>query len=412
MLHHEKRVLHWTEPLILRCTMLFTLSGFLGLELGAIGAVLLNVIEGGKKRKVLAAPRRVSVASLLQALPEAVLLLDQSGRIVSLNPSAERLTGRTRAELLGKDGLRLLQDCLHAVDADLIKRSLRGEAVRTGQITMRTRDDSQRVIVSAGPLYDHSGSISGVVLSMQDVTELSALQTHSDSTERHVAVGQMTAGIVHDFNNVLNTIAEGLTILQLDCERSEHDRGILNIIDNAIHHGAEIIRNTREYLVGTREKHDRVDVRQLLDEVLELTHPLLKTHSRVQVLRQTQDCGHVVASPNELRRAFTNLILNALDAMPQGGTLTVSCNNQADHRIVVAVRDTGVGIAPEMQKKIFSPYFTTKAKGTGLGLAGARRAIHDQGGEIHFASAPGSGTTFFVTFPIAQDRVDQAPSAA
>jgi signal transduction histidine kinase len=196
----------------------------------------------------------------------------------------------------------------------------------------------------------------------------------------------------------------------LDAQRSGRDRTVLNIIGNAVHYGAETIRNTRDYLVGSREKPSRVDIRRLLEEVLELTNPVLQTHSGVTVVRETQDCGFVRANADELRRAFTNLVLNALDAMPQGGILTVGCM-QSMGRVVIGLRDTGVGIPLEAQKKIFSPYYTTKAKGTGLGLAGARRAIQAQGGEIRFESVPADGTVFYVTLPLAKDE-ERAPSAA
>jgi signal transduction histidine kinase len=131
----------------------------------------------------------------------------------------------------------------------------------------------------------------------------------------------------------------------------------------------------------------------------------------VKIVREIQDCGQSMASAAELRRAFTNLVLNSLDAMPQGGTLTISCS-QVSGQVVISLRDTGVGIPSEQQKNIFSPYYTTKAKGTGLGLAGARRAIEAQGGEIRFESAPAKGTTFYVTLPVADQHAERAPSAA
>jgi PAS domain S-box-containing protein len=375
---------------------------------------LLNVIEGGKKKRSLSPQRNVNVTSLLEALPQAVFLLDVPGRIVALNGSTERLIGRPRNELLGHSVALLLQERLESPEefAILLRRAVHGEVVRSGQMIFHCLSgDAMRVIVSASPVCDQAGQIGGFLLCLQDVTELAALQKHSDSNERHVAVGQMTAGLVHDFNNVLNTITEAVAVLDNDRQRSERDRTVLGIIANAVHYGAETIRNTRKYLVGSREKPSLVNVRKLLEEVLELTHPVLQTHTGVTVVRETQDCGQVKASADDLRRAFTNLVLNALDAMPRGGTLTVGCT-PANQRVVISVRDTGIGIPLEEQRKIFSPYYTTKAKGTGLGLAGARRAIQAQSGEIRFESAPGVGTTFYITLPTATDIAEQKPSAA
>lgn len=386
----------------------------LGWGLALVGPALLNVIEGGKKQAHRRTQRRVDLASVLDALSEAVLLLDNSEKIIALNDSAERLLGQRRKEVLGRRIASLLPEKVENPDhvQALLGKAGSGQAVRGGQTVFRgPQGETMRVTVSASPVSNQTGQIDGVLLAIQDVTELSALQQHSDSNERHVAVGQMTAGLVHDFNNVLNTIAEAVSVLENNSERSDRDRTILNIIGNAVHYGAETIRNTREYLVGSKKKPGLVNVRALLEEVLELTHPVLKTHTNVTVVRETQECGRVVANPDELRRAFTNLVLNSLDAMPDGGTLTVSCS-QFEQRVTVSLRDTGIGIRAEDQKKIFSPYYTTKAKGTGLGLAGARRAIQGQGGEIRFESAPAKGTTFYVTLPLVRERLQDAPSAA
>ncbi len=383
-------------------------------ELCLLGTTLLNVIEGGKKRRISRTHRQVDLGSMLEALPEAVFLIDDSGKITNTNRSAEKLTGRERHALVGCEAATVLGDSLESNQTlpSLLRSAWDGQAVRTGQSIFRCPDgETLKVVVTASPVRDKSNRVSAVLLTMHDVTELAALQKQSDSNERHVAVGQMTAGLVHDFNNVLSTIAEAVTVLQMSERRSQRDTTILGIIGNAVHYGTETIRNTREYLVGSREKPALLDVRHLLEEVLELTNPALKTHSDITVVRQTQDCGRVFAIADELRRAFTNLVLNALEAMPQGGTLTVGCSRE-EGRVMVRLRDTGTGIPAAEQKKIFRPYFTTKAKGTGLGLAGARRAIEAQGGEIHFESSPTVGTTFFVSLSAAEDTVRQSPSAA
>lgn len=379
-----------------------------------MGATLLNVIDGGKKKRTAAPQPHVNIASVLEALPEAILLIDDAGRIANINLSAEKLIGQPRAQLLGHSAASLLQGRLEGDDdLDLLlRRALHTGPVRFGQMVFHCLNgDAMQVIMSASPVRDHAGQVSGVLLALRDITELATLQKHSDNNERQVAVGQMTAGLVHDLSNVLNTITEAMAVLEIDQDRSEHDRTILGIIANAVNNGALIIRNTREYLIGTRRKPTLINVRTLLDEVLELTHPALRTHVGVTVVRETQDCGQVRGSVDELRRAFTNLVLNALEAMPTGGALTVRCS-RANRRIVVNVSDTGVGIPLEAQKKIFSSYFTTKAKGTGLGLAGAKRAIQAQGGEIRFESIPMEGTTFSVSLPAAEGTTEKTPNAA
>jgi signal transduction histidine kinase len=114
----------------------------------------------------------------------------------------------------------------------------------------------------------------------------------------------------------------------------------------------------------------------------------------------TLDTSEVSGNAPELRRVFANLVLNAVDAMPEGGSLSIGCAG-TEGQVVISFHDTGAGIALEKQKMIFSPYFTTKPQGTGLGLAGARRTIQEQGGNIRFESSPGVGTTFHIFLPVA-----------
>jgi signal transduction histidine kinase len=171
------------------------------------------------------------------------------------------------------------------------------------------------------------------------------------------------------------------------------------------------VGNVRGYLLGSRRKRSRIDVRLMLEEVFQLARPMLENHAGIQVKLELQDCSEVYGNSDELRRAFINLLLNAIDAMPVGGTLTVGCA-AVDDQIEVSMTDTGSGISPSDQNKIFSPYFTTKPKGTGLGLAGARRAIEAQGGEIRFESSVGAGTTFYVKLPLANPGDTQTQRAA
>jgi PAS domain S-box-containing protein len=350
--------------------------------------------------------RKVEFQSLLQSLPEAVFLFDLSARLVDLNLEAERLTGSTRESLLGAHA-RFLSRRVEPYDETrghkrIVARALRGEQVRHERHIFRGSADSEplEVLVSASPMNDHSGLVIGVLVVIQDVTELSALQREMASSERHFAVGQMTAGLAHDFNNVLSGISQAAAILAMQSNRSEYDLAMLDIIQSGVRRGAEIVANIREYLLGMREERARIDLGELLSEVLQLAQPMVQAHGNIQVVHRLEEGCHVYVHPPELRRVFTNLILNALDAMPQGGTLTVTCSRSLG-RVVAAIQDTGTGIPLDRQKMVFSPYFSTKAGGTGLGLAGARRAVEGQGGHIRFESVPGAGTTFYVLLSLA-----------
>lgn len=361
----------------------------------------MKIIEGGRAPSPTDRARNLDVQSLLRAWTDPALLLDRAGRIVDANQPAERLMARSRNELLEANADRVLDDASGAVEdgpQSLAKRALRGEPVESGRQFSRPGNGERfPVSVAIHPVCDSSGQLAGALLVIKDLTEVNHLQRELEQSERHLAVGEMTAGLVHDFSNVLGTMSAALRVLDAG-QSSEHDRAVLQILRNAVQSGSQTLDNVRQYLSGKKRQAVRVELRQLLEEVLDLTNPVLNNHNGISVVRDMQGCAAVEANQDELRRAFTNLVLNALEAMPRKGTLTVACRQTPDC-VVVSVRDTGMGIPAEQQKRIFSAYFTTKAKGTGLGLAGARRAVEAHGGNIRFESVPGQGTTFFVTLP-------------
>jgi signal transduction histidine kinase len=169
------------------------------------------------------------------------------------------------------------------------------------------------------------------------------------------------------------------------------------MIQNAVKRGSEIVGNVRQFLTGNLSSSDFVDVNTLLEEAIELTRPMWQ-RSRTSLVRQFQPVPRVQANAAELRRVFTNLIINAIEAMKQGGTLIVGCEYQ-NGNVCGFVADTGAGIPPEKFDKIFVPYFTTKEKGTGLGLSSALRAVRAQRGDINFSSKVGEGSRFVVELP-------------
>jgi signal transduction histidine kinase len=134
-----------------------------------------------------------------------------------------------------------------------------------------------------------------------------------------------------------------------------------------------------------------------MEEAVELTRPMWQERP-VEVERLLEPCGSVHGNKADLLRMFTNLIINSLQAMPKGGKLSLGCAAEGDS-VHVWVRDTGEGISPEVRKRIFNPYFTTKAAGTGLGLSGAQKIMLELGGDISFSSEPGRGTQFDLRFP-------------
>ena len=247
--------------------------------------------------------------------------------------------------------------------------------------------------------------------------ELSAAQDQLVRTEKLRALGEMASGVAHDFNNLLSSVL-GRAQLLLRRVQDPQQRQWLTVIERAALDGAQTVRRLQEF---TRIRRDQpmvpLDVAQVVREALEITQsswreePISRGIS-MDVRTKLEDVPPILGDAAELREALTNLILNAVDAMPQGGTLTLTTGCVGD-QVEVKVADTGGGIPAEVREKIFDPFFTTKGpKGTGLGLSMTYGIVSRHGGFISVESEAGQGSTFCLTFPTATAVMQPAAPTA
>lgn len=373
-----------------------------------ISAVVIQLMEARRKHKRVAQEQLLELSTLLESMPEAVLIFDPSGHVVDGNSAAEALCDLSREQLLGSSYAVLARRLAVQKNENpvankemAIARVLRGEPVRNeARDLLHPRDNTLvHAVVSASPMRSEGGRMLGALLVIRDVTEVTQLQQRIADTERHLAIGQMASGIAHDFNNVLNTITQAVALLELREQQTiGTQKKYLEMIDRAARTGAEIIKRLREYIRGGTGEPGPVDISDLLEESLELTRPMWRKVRGLTVESDLKPVHLVRANAADLQRVFTNLIINAIQAMPQGGCLRLTSEDR-DKTVMVSISDTGQGIPPEQQKKIFLPYYTTKPQGTGLGLSTAQKIVLSEGGNISFTSEPGKGTTFTVQLP-------------
>lgn len=372
------------------------------------------LVERRGRQEQLSPTRQIEIGTLLESMPDALVIVDASHHIVDLNQAAARVLGETREQLcyrnLAEVGSKLLAgDTGNVVPfrRNLLDRALAGEQVNEERRVIcdpKTGKDIE-FMISVNPICDPSGKPVGALVIARDVTELIQLQSRFSDMERHLAIGQVAAGIAHDFNNTLETISHAVVLLQGSPEPAiEERRTLLRLVQSAVEHGTEIIARIRDYArSGTGELH-LVNVRQLLEDALEWTGHLRQRRNPVQLVRELQDVPMVRANAADLRRVFTNLIINALQAMPDGGELVVGSSSEGQ-RVHTWIRDTGAGVTEEDKRKLFLPYFTTKYGGTGLGLSGAQKIVLALGGDIRFRSEAGEGTQFDIYLPaVAEER--------
>ncbi len=389
------------------CFFLVPFKGVTWLCLGTatlIGSI--QLVERRKRLLPLHPGRQIDISTLLESMPEAVFVVDVSGRILEANQAGERLAGLPKAKLREMKPSELakhVSECAGSADSSksIVTRALAGESV---QERRKLRDSSGREIealVGANPIRESDGRIVGALIVVHDITELVQLREHMADAEKHDALGRMAASLAHDFNNVLDTISKAATVLEMMPERRPEDRAVLiRMILNAVNRGSEIVANVRQFLKSGQVGSDLLDLNVLLEESIELTRPAWEAQKNISIIRMFQPVARVHANAAEMRRIFTNLILNAIDAMPHGGTLIVGCKEE-NGWVHAFVEDTGVGIPKEKREKIFEPYYTTKNKGTGLGLSSALKIVHAQHGNLTFSSKPGIATRFTVELPFA-----------
>ncbi|HYG99422.1 MAG TPA: ATP-binding protein [Terriglobales bacterium] len=379
----------------------------------AVGGAIIFLMESRRKHKRVVREQSLELSTLLDSMTEVVFVFDANGHVAEVNRAAEALCNRTRSELIGAhyadiaELLHVTRDDVPLPLAELgVARALRGEIVKNESRTYLSPRDRTPIhaMLSASPMLVGSSRLIGAVLVLHDVTELTNLQRRIADTERHLAIGQMASGLAHDFNNVLNTITQASALMQISPEQTTDQRSkYLLMIDRAARTGAEIIKRVREYVKGGTGELVPVDVPQMLREALDLAEPMWRSNKGIQVHMRLEQTAPVWGNPADLRRVFANLIINAIQAMPEGGNLFVE-SEERDGSVIARVRDTGLGIPPETQKKIFLPYYTTKTTGTGLGLSTAQKIVLAEGGNISFTSEPGKGTTFTVQLPAMKTR--------
>jgi two-component system cell cycle sensor histidine kinase/response regulator CckA len=360
--------------------------------------------------------------SIIAACPHAIIAVDSERNVRIWNPAAERMFGWHAGEVVGGRVPFVTTDKRQESDQFNL-RALKGEPFNNHEVQRVRRDGKVLdLLVSAAPTYDEAGSIDGFLTVATDVTEYKSLERQLLRTQRMESVGALAGGIAHDLNNVLAPIRMSLQLLR---ERSTDPivRRTLDSLEICVGRGADLIRQILTFARGVQGERVPVQMRHIVRDTREV---ILQTMPKSVELDADipNDLWMVTGDATQLQQVFMNLCLNARDAMPNGGTLSIRARNvlleegdiasnlglAAGPYLFVEVSDTGTGIPPEIQAKVFEPFFTTKemGQGTGLGLSTVAAIVRNHGGRINLYSEVGRGASFKVYFPALRDAADQA----
>jgi two-component system NtrC family sensor kinase len=280
------------------------------------------------------------------------------------------------------------------------------------RLPIATRHDPARrllVNLATTPLRDSDGAIAGTIVVIEDISARVQLEEQLQISEKMASIGLLAAGVAHEVNTPLTGISSFVQMLMQGAEPDDPTTKVLEKIERQTFRAAKIVNGLLNLARPAQVDSGAVDINVVINDVLSLLEHQLR-NGRIQVRKELQPVAPFVQGIEyKLQQVFLNLFLNARDAMPKGGWLTITTRS-ADDTAVVEVRDTGSGISPDQLSRIYDPFFTTKdiGKGTGLGLSITYGIVHEHGGTITCDSAPGQGTRFTLTLPLSSARAAQA----
>ncbi|HEY7437606.1 MAG TPA: response regulator [Methylomirabilota bacterium] len=350
---------------------------------------------------------------LISSAGDAIVSVDGEGNIRGWNPAAERIFGRAAAQVVGQPFAGLLPaDPYRAARAALSREN----PVRSFDATAKRADGrALNLAVTLSYLPGRDGGPEGMLAIVRDMTTQREIEAQMHQSERLTALGQMAGGIAHDFNNLLQAILGYAQLMARSPGNADVVRRGLDVIEKAANGGAETVRRIQKFArLRPDEPFVTMDLNQVVRDSLAITRPRweekkVKGGVPLQLELELGPVPVVMGRPAELNEVITNLVLNAIDAMPKGGTLRIR-TRLGDHRhAMITVADTGMGMSEEVRKKVFDPFFTTKGEeGTGLGLSVSHSIVERHGGDLKVDSRPGEGTTFTITLPIGMNPTGEA----
>ena len=389
--------------------------------------LLVGILLGNEERRVAAAGKlresEAKYAAAFNTSPDAININRPDGRFVDINDGFTRLTGFTRDDVIGKSSLEM---DLWAIpeDREKLVRGLKENGhVENLESAFRCKDGSLKTALMSARFIDINNE-RHILSITRDVTKYLDMENQLRQAQKMETIGKLAGGIAHDFNNLLMVILGYVELVLNDLDGAHRHHALLTEVQKAACRARDI---TRQLLVFSRKQILQPVVLNLNDSVMNLQKMLRRLIGEdIEVITAfAEDLGHVQADPGQMEQVLMNLVVNARDAMPKGGKLTIgTANVDLDEGyalyhpgvapgpyVMLAVTDSGCGMDKEIMDRIFDPFFTTKefGKGTGFGLSTVYGIVSQSGGHIACQSEPGRGTTFRIYLPRTEARPPVPP---
>jgi signal transduction histidine kinase len=377
-------------------------------ELGLVSTKISRIGKQLRDVREVFSTLRENLDQVMVGLEDGILLFNAEGRAMLISPSAEKFLSATAAGMMGRRVGEIfpfghpLRDALK-IEGDRI------QPVNSVEVQLDSLAGPRRVSVTAQPIHEKGKSM-GALVNLRDLDSIEQIGSHLQVSERLAALGRVTAGVAHEVKNPLNSMRVWLEVLKSNLPPEPEAQQAAKMLDSEIDRLDRAVKTFLDFTRPVEIALVETDLVALLTEVLESAQPAIQ-RAQVQLITVFPPrFPHVRADSAMIHQAVLNLLLNACEAMQPGGRLTVSVSEKGECALL-QVTDTGRGITPENQRKIFELFFTTRPGGTGIGLANTFRFVQLHNGSIEFSSEPGRGTTFRIELPLSR-KADTAALVA
>lgn len=374
------------------------------------GLVSLKIAHLGRKMrdaKEIFSALKDNVDQIMANLQDGLMLFTRDSDVVLVSASVERFLGRPRRELLGRAAKEIFS--AESVLGGLVLEAFRQ---RRGIAPREMESPSGKRVQVSLDFIQERGTQIGALLIMRDAESVRRIEDEIEMSRRMSASGRLTRGVAHEVKNPINAIVLHLQLLQNKLQQIDPDtRRHMDIIGSEIHRLDRVVQILVDFTRPRDLRLEEIDLRRLLEDVAALAAPDAGQHKVTISHELPSESLLVKVDTDFIKQAILNVVLNGVQAMPQGGTLIVSARRE-EETVITEIRDQGAGIPHELQDKVFELYFTTKKGGSGIGLAQTYQILQWHYGSVDFESGDGQGTTFRLRLPLAESRLDSLKEAA
>ena len=365
------------------------------LLIGLSGVISLLLAQGYSSARASLSRVRAFSDSLVKNMPMGLIAIDEAGRIVAFNQTAESILQQAAGDVIGRKADEILPDtCRH-----LIGSLGKEKRIIAGEIDCPFADGRAVPLEVIATVLKEGGEAAGIVFLFRDITEVRRLKKEIARNQHMASLGSLAAGVAHEIRNPLSSIKGFATYFRDRYRDNPEDEKTAGIMIREVDRLNRVISQLLDYARPMTIQRQEVSIQDVIRHTLHMIEAQAGEKGIIVQADLPADIPAACIDTDRIQQVFLNLFLNAMGAMETGGMLSVAMTELHDERMRIEVRDTGVGIAPQDLGRIFDPYFTTKPSGTGLGLAIVQRIIDAHNAEIHVASAPDQGTTITILMP-------------